>query len=208
MINYRRQGSVLFVVVMLLGLGSDCLAQARAPQRASVAIKKLEGRGRNALVLTPRYDSNVSGEGRELREWGRVRVEYATRPEWLDELTIRFFALGVMRVEGRNLYSLYRKEVRYMDIKGDSDHLAEVYVRPSAIERYGEIAAVAVEFVLDGKVVDVATDPKKSKSLPEQWWKDPRVVKSEAVTIRDAHILNRKESPFAFANMQDFEAIK
>jgi hypothetical protein len=203
---YRRLGSVLFVIVMLLGAGSDCLAQAQA--RASVAIKGLEGRGRNALVLTPRYETSVSSENRELREWGRVRVTYATRPEWLDELTIRFFALGVMRVDGRNVYSLYRKEVRYMDIEKGSDHLAEVYIRPSAIERYGEIAAVSVEFVLEGKVVDLSTDPKKSTSLPGQWWKDPRVVKSDAVTIRDAHILNRKESPFAFANIQDFEAIR
>ena len=103
MSSCRCQAPVTLGLVMFLCVGSVALAQVRsdpaAPSRStrpSVAIRKLEGRGRSSLVLTPRYESSVSDEGRKLREWGRVRVEYASRPEWLDELTIRFFALVIV----------------------------------------------------------------------------------------------------------------
>jgi hypothetical protein len=45
-------------------------------------------------------------------------------------------------------------------------------------------------------------------TLPVDWWKSEKVVKSEAVTARDGYLLSRKESPFVFINIDDYEAIK
>lgn len=176
-------------------------------QRPPLVIRDLDGTGSRATVRTPSYDSSYGRGSKPAREWGRLQAEYDSYPEWIDEMTVTFYAMS-LNEDGERNYSLYRRDVRYMDIKEDREHLAVVYIRPSALERYGEIVAVAVEFVIDGEIVAVDADSTMGKSLPSDWWKNPRVVKSELVTRRDGYMLSRKESPFAFVAIDDYEVIK
>jgi hypothetical protein len=189
------------------------LAQGRPgageePRRPVVSVRRLTGTGNRAEVLTPYYDSSYGRSSRPAREWHRILVEYDSYPDWIDDLTIAFYAISVRADGGQNRYTYYRREVRYMDIERDTGHRAVAYLRPSAVERYGDVVAAAVEFIVDGEVVAMESDSRLRDALPPDWWKNERVVKSELVTIREGYLLNRLESPFAYVNIDDYEAIK
>jgi hypothetical protein len=183
--------------------------QVGAPAAGKVQIRRLLGVGSRGRVFTPVYNTNVGRGTRPARQWGSVTVVYETTPEWIDEMTITYYAMSLDKTSGENKYSLYRKEVPYMDIARDRNHTGVVYIRPSALERFGEIVACAVEIRIDNEVVAQQGESSMGGALPDEWWKDQRVIgRSDLVTIRDAHILNRIESPFAFINIDDYEAIK
>lgn len=158
--------------------------------------------------MTPQYNTSVSRGTKPAREWGMVTVEYATLPEWLDEVTVSFYVMAMMAKDGRNAYTLYRKDVTYLDVEQDRSHVADAYLLPSGLERFGQVVAVAVEITVKGELVAQQSETALRDALPVDWWKNEKVVKSEAVTIRDGYLLNRRESPFAFINIDDYEAIK
>jgi len=137
-----------------------------------------------------------------------ISAAYETQPEWIDELTVTFYVLSLVNSQGKTAYSLYRRDVRYMDVKRGRDHIADVYLRPSALERYGEVVAVGVEFTVKGEVVAELGESSLGNQIPAKWWKDPKIVKSEVVTQRDGYLLTRVESPFGWINSDDYEAIK
>lgn len=178
------------------------------PGKSPIAIRRIHGLGRKGIVLTPQFQTSVARGAKPPREWGMVMVQYESAPEWIDELTVTFYAMSVINKDGKNAYSLYRRDVHYMDVARDRDHLADVYLRPSALERYGEIVAVAVEIQVKGEVVAELGETSMGAQIPAQWWKDPKVVKSEVVTPREGYMLNRMESPFGWINSDDYEAIK
>jgi len=44
--------------------------------------------------------------------------------------------------------------------------------------------------------------------LPEFWWRNPSVLDSPMLTVREGYLLNRMESPWAWINPDDYEVIK
>lgn len=211
--------SIRFLLSMAFVLSvSDGLAQyerrggastaAPQDQRLPVAIKDLLGTGRRDVVGTPLYTTSYGRGNNAAKEWGIVRVEYATSPEWIDEMMISFYALSLDADTREKKYTFYQRDVRYMDVEQGRTHLAAVYVRPSALLRFGQIVAVAVEFSIEGKIVATKSESTMGKNLPEDWWKNPLVVKSELVDKREGYMLNRAESPFAYVAIDDYEAIK
>lgn len=175
-------------------------------------VRKFTGLGRQSLIKTPQYRTNIGRSAKPERNWVKISVTYETAPEWMDELTFQYYALSLKTERGRPSYSLFKKAVKYMDIEIGRDHISAVFLRPTALKRYGMLVAIAVEISYDGKVVAergfVDSADKNLKPREDSWWKDPAVTESKAVTVRDGYLLDRSESPFALINIDNYEVIR
>lgn len=181
-------------------------ARAAVPVEESLKIKKFAGAGRRALIKTPEYKTNVNRGAGQPKEWAQIAVQYETYAEWLDEVTFQYWVLSLMKEDGRNAYSLYKATVRYADVAEGRDHMSTVFLRPAAIERFGMVAAAAVEISIGGIVVDEIGEAEID--VPEKWWRNPQVVESEQVNVREGYLIDRSQSPWALINMDDFEVIR
>ena len=181
--------------------------QEERPERI-IRVRSLEGLGSRANVRTPEFDArtNITRGTKPQQDWVRIRLEYDTYPDWIDELTMRFHALALTTEDRRRSYSLYTKTVRYGDIEQGRSHYATAFLLPVAVKRFGDVVAVAVEVVYEGEVIAAETDT--SIDMPERWWENKTVTESEGVTPRSGYLLNRQESPFALINIDDHEVIK
>lgn len=191
--------------LLTLLLLSLCFVPARglaqgAREQQVARLTDIEGVGRDAHVRTPIYHSNVPNSATRPREWGRVRIQYDTSPEWLDELVVQFYVLLGKRVDGGTQYSFLKTLVTYVDVAEGRDHLAEVYIRPQTLLRHGQIVAVGAEILVDGKIQD-RTGDSSIREIEGAWWENPRLE------ARDGLLLNRARSPFAYLNMDRFETI-
>ncbi len=182
-------------------------AAPRAPDpKTMINVKKLVWRGRPAIIVTPSYQTSVPRSVVRDGEWARVRVEYDTAPEWIDQITFSYHVLAKRVEKGKELFSLYKKVVTYIDVEKGRSHISTVFIRPNAVERYGDVVAVAVEISIDGAPAAVRSEI--GIKMPEDWWKNAAVIESQAVTVRDGYLLDRSETPFAFVNYDAFEVIK
>jgi len=178
-----------------------------------VRIKKLKGLGRDNLQRTPEYKTNAYRGVKKAGEWVEVRTEYDTGgAEWADELEFSYYVMcqGKEKVEGKNVYYLYRRVVKYVDVERDNGHFSCVYLRPNTVERFGEPIAVAVVISAGGEALDQKTEVAGGINLPDEWWDSPAVLENPKIKliIRDGQLLTRDESPWAFVNMDDYEWIK
>ncbi len=199
---------LMYSVLVVASLSTAAFAQDARPASDKLRVRKIIGLGSKARVFTPTYTTDVGRGVERAQEWLAVTLTYDTAPEWIDELLIQFHVLAKRPdpKTPKNLYSLYKTAVRYVDIEAGRKHMATTYLRPSAIVRYGEAVAVAAVVTLDGAVVAEVSD--ESMQLPEKWWKNPLVTDSDATTIRDGYLLDRSKSPWALINTDDYEVIK
>ena len=204
----KRVLVVLLPVLAILLLSVTVFGQTASPASGKLRVRKLSGLGRRAQVYTPSFSTDVGRGVKSSQEWQAVTVSYDTAPEWIDELLIQFYVLS-MKVDPetrQNVYSLFKVAVRYVDIEKGSGHMATVFLRPAALKRYGEPAAVAAVFTLGGE--DVAELSEEKTNLPAKWWKNPLVTESDTLTTRDGYLLDRSQSPWAWINSDDYEVIK
>jgi hypothetical protein len=215
MSKYIRKA--LLSAFMVVSITSLALGQ-QAPRGASEALRtgsgklrlrKLVGLGNKGRIFTPSYTTDVGRGIERSKEWRSVLLTYDTAPEWIDEMLIQFYVLGMTRdpETKRNVYSLYKMAVWYLDIAEGRNHMATVYLRPAALERYGEPVAVAAVVTLDGEVVAEISD-ESTKLLPADWCNNAKVTDSQATTTRDGYLLDRSKSPWALINPDDYEVIK
>lgn len=217
--SYRLQTRFSLAFLCIFGIGAAPLYAQRAarapaardpqqPREQILRVRSLEGLGSRGKVRTPEFDArtNITRGTRPQQEWVRIRLEYDTAPEWIDELTMRFHALSLATVDRAKAYSLYTKTVRYGDIAEGRSHYATAFLLPVAVKRYGDLVAIAVEILHDGEVIEVAQDT--DIDMPERWWENKVVTESETVTLRSGYLLDRSETPFALINIDDHEVIK
>jgi len=168
-----------------------------------VRARRITGLGASAKIRTPEYRSSIARGAKTPKDWVAVGVTYDTKPEWLDEVMIRYYALSYKVERGRKMYALYKCTVRCLDVEEGRSHQSVAYLRPAALERFGELVAVAAEIVVGGKVADEISE--ESVTLPEKWWTNPDVTESEMLTVRNGYLLERTRSPFAFINIGEYE---
>ncbi|MBM4143272.1 MAG: hypothetical protein FJ225_06735 [Lentisphaerae bacterium] len=187
------------------GPGERPAAQAEGPERAEDAVKarRITGLGEGAKIKTPEYRTTVSRGAKPPKDWVAITLNYDTEPEWIDELLIRYFVLALKDDRGKRSYSLYKCAVRSLDVARGRGHTATVFLRPAAIERFGEVVAVAAEIVYKGQVAGQISEA--ALTLPEKWWNDPAVTDSELTTARDGYLIERTRSPFAFVDLAEYE---
>lgn len=201
--------AILFVSMLICDLSQaqQPVAPAAAVDPATmIRIKKFAGVGRQTVAKTPVYDTSAPRSVTKEKEWAQIWVEYETAPEWIDEIVFSYHVLAKRVEKGKELFSLYRKVVKYADVQKGRSHFSTVFIRPNALERYGEVVASAVEITIDGKLAGGKSET--SMTMPADWWKNPAVTESAAVTVRPGYLLNRSETPFAFVNVDDYEVIK
>lgn len=210
--------------ILALAAPSTSYAQARAVKKStepviggdgkpiSFELRDIEGLGKKGYAKTPAYRSSVSGgRSRGDKDWVTIQTEYRTANEWIDELTFSYHVLTKSQGDkGGNVYSLFRANVTYIDIAEERDHFSTMFLRPNAVERFGDPVAIGVVVTVKGKELDFKSVVEGGMRLPEKWWDDPAVIKNPkvTVTVRDGYLLNRSESPWAFINIDDYETIR
>ena len=137
------------VVTFMLAGTENVRAQG---ERSPVKIRRLK---------TSRVAPNGGGNGR----WLEVRVEYATAPQWLDQLDVTFYVLLASNDPDEG-FKLFTGEVSNVNIKRDSNHRGAMWMHPDTVERYGALKSVAVVMKVDGRPVGMSSDP----STEERWW--------------------------------------
>lgn len=188
--------------------GAGALPGGRGVVEGGMVLKlqKLTGLGKRVLVKAPEYRTTMGGTVSVIdKEWAQVTLTYATAPEWIDELTFQFYAVSESIVDGKKVYNLFKSAVKYGDIEKGS-HVCTMFLRPSAAKRFGDLYAVAVEVLYNGKVIDEMSE--ESKRMGERWWRNPAVMESPDVVVRDGYLINRAQSPFSLMSVEGLEFIK
>jgi hypothetical protein len=153
--------------------------QVRAPGGREVQITKIT----KNLVATPDYgigQYRVTANER----WLEVEVEFNVAPEWIDELTLKYYIL----FNGRSLTG----EVTHVNISGGLNR-SVMYVLPAALARFAGnrpllpniFQNIAVQVVQGGAVKDQLSLVR----APAQWFATlPPIT---------GFVLNKSETPFA-----------
>lgn len=146
--------SFLFLL-LLVGLGAGRLsAQVPAPgagaPAAEVGIQGVEIKQEAA-----------PGGG---KPWGKILVQFSSRPEWSDGLLLSAKALFD---KGGNR-SVLQGDVLYANVpKGN--HLGSLYISPGMIERYGDPVAVEVTAFLGEDAAPVVFNTKPKGNVETNW---------------------------------------
>lgn len=213
--SYVWSGMTVAVFLAFAVRGSEALAQTRVtrtevrpsatPMPAGggvVRIRTLTGTGPRGLVRTPSYTTSISAGRAPARDWCEIMVQFDTEPEWMDELSFQYYALLYDRVKKEHTF--LKGSVTHVDVARGKGHLSSAYIRPGTLTRYGEVVAVAAEALSKGVTVAAESEGRMGdrQPLPADWWKTIKLVP------KDGYILNRTQTPFAFINYDDYEAIK
>jgi len=177
---------------------------AAAPAAGEVIrIRKLRGMASQDKARAPSYQTDQTGALRPSREWTHVGVVFDSFPEWLDEITFRYYVLAARKEAGATAYSFYQANVTYVDVAAGRSHESSMFLRPPAVERYGEIVAMAVEIYVGGEIV--AQESQQPKDFAQEWKKK---TDQPGVKSRPGYLLDRSQTPFALVNYGDYEMVK
>jgi len=182
--------------------GAGYTPPAAAVGGGIVRIRDLTGAGPRGLLRSPEFTVSVSRGRVPARDWAEILVTFDSEPEWIDELSVQYYALLYSRLTKE--YTLLKGIVSHTDVARGRAHLSAGYVRPNTLLRYGDVVAVAVEMLSKGEVVGTQTEGKlpDRQALPVEWWKNAKIVP------KDGYILNRTQTPFACINYDDYEVTK
>lgn len=152
-------------------------------------------------VYTPYYSVQTEQDNQQgsAQRWIMLTVEYETSGGWIDELTIKHFAL--VNEFGSSIPVVLIEKVTYINV-GPGKHYSHVYMHPNCVERYGVKAFdldSAAQLSINGKVVAYTETIKKGK---KGWPTNP-----DKTTFK-GHLLDQTETPFWFINYDFKEVVK
>lgn len=192
-----RLGKAAFIGFVLAGFAS---VLAQAPESAPAVSNWINLRGvESEKVGSPDYTVSVRGlrsppgtSGRV--EWLRVYAEYDTAPNWIDEITFTFYV--VLRgnaddlPEGADQSNLFSGSVTYIHVPKARRMVADLFLDPNTLARYGEPTHSAVVVTINGQPAAGQANPQIAPNTPRQnfWW--------EQRTPNAVPLLSRKETPF------------
>jgi hypothetical protein len=172
------------------------LALTSLGQRADYSILKISP----AVDSTPQITFNLGPESHpqpRAGQWIEVEVNFESRIDWTDELTVKYYIL----LAGQCLTG----SVTHIDIPRGRDLYSVMYVSPRTIARIlngqqlapQDIQDVGVQLVKEGQVLFT----KSWKAQGDQaWWENmPQVT---------GKVLNKNETPFAALIWDRYEQIK
>lgn len=175
---------------------APALVEAQAPAapapRSPVVIGKIDG----GKAPSPTYAVKGAQPQSRVKEWFRVFVEYDTEADWTDELNFTFYVVVKGKTKDAPPFTLFKSETSYLHIPKGRKHVADMYLHPNIVERFGDVERVAVEIRAAGRVLDRAGKPQ----LTSAWW--------EQLSPVEGVLLNRAQTPFAFVDIDDQEIIK
>ena len=174
-------GIFLFIVSTVLSTAAYCAAQPTTPVEITAVRLSWVGIESNVSPKEkgqrsfwkggkPPTASDYTATDR-MREvvasgnWGKMDVEFNTYRQWEDTIEFRFFLL----LKDKDGFRMLTGTTTVLYVAQGKGHYAVMYAYPNAIARYGgEAQAIAVQAVVNGKVVSAASDPKANKP----WWEE------------------------------------
>ncbi|MDD5679567.1 MAG: hypothetical protein PHW60_16480 [Kiritimatiellae bacterium] len=174
--------------------GAGPVASYSSAGKAGVTIRKMEATGPNAKVRTPEFTNDATEPQAQAKEWARISVQYDTDVEWIDELEFRYMVL-VKHAKTSTLI-MFPGNVTYVDIPKGKRHTSTVFLRPTTLERYGNVEWAGVKIFLRGEQVAMAQMPDDQRP----WTMVPKT--------KDGVLLNRDQTPFALVAIDNYQAIK
>lgn len=150
------------------------------------------------LISTPQY-SYTGGQQyvpNQQDRWLEVEVEFATAPQFTDELTFNYFIL----INGK----LLKGEVTHVNVAAGRDHRSVMYVSPGVLARCmgnrplnpNAIQNIAVQIVQQAAVKD---ELSVTRAAPQWFTTIPQL---------SGLVLNKNETPFAPLYWDRYEQIK
>ncbi len=186
-LTFSRTGSL--VVMMLLSL--TVLAQTRGADFQLTKITK-------NLVTTPQisYTGGQQYPTNQRDQWLEVEVQFASTPEYTDELTFKYFIL----INGK----LLAGEVTHVNIAAGRENRSVMYVSPRTLARFNgnrpvtanTIQNIAIQLLQQGAVKDELSFTKTAG----QWY--------AGLSQLTGFVLNKNETPFAPLYWDRYEQIK
>lgn len=186
---HTRRITVLSLVIAAISISTGT---THGQDSEILRIRRLEGE----TVRAPQYQTRGGQAPRRTREWLQVRTEFQTAPEWIDEMTFTYYIVLRNRrpAPGEPEVRLFRGESNYINIARTREGQSTVFLHPSTVERFGELVQVGVVITSGGRVVGMESSPSREG----RWW--------EQLTPQSGMVLNRRDTPFAMINFDDFEA--
>ncbi|MFH1970405.1 MAG: Amuc_1102 family pilus-like protein [Verrucomicrobiota bacterium] len=176
--------------------GTDASVQSAAGKEGAV-IRKMEATGPNARVKTPEFRSDANEPQAQAKDWARILVQYETDTDWTDELEFRYMVL--VKHSKTSAFTMFPGTVTYIDIPKGKRHTSTVFLRPTTLERYGNVEWAGVKIYLKGKDTPVAVMQMPENDL-RPW--------TASVTTKAGVLLNRAQTPFAQVAIDNYETIK
>jgi hypothetical protein len=184
------------------GIGASAQPAAAVAGREGAVIRKMEATGPNAKVRTPEFKNDAIEPQTQIqvqdrdRDWARIAVQYDTDAEWTDELEFRYMVL--VKNTKTSAFTMLPATVTYIDVPRKKGHTSTVFLRPTTLERYGNVEWAGVKVYLKGKDTPVAV-----AQMPD----DQRPWTLNCPSLPGV-LLNRDQTPFALVAIDNYETVK
>lgn len=93
-------------------------------------------------------------------KWGKIEVQYLTQADWMNEVSITFYALTRSRV-------ILQDVISQVNVPKGRSHYGVVFIHPRTLQRFGEIKRVAIRISYSGGPQDILQWPTKTR---KEWW--------------------------------------
>jgi hypothetical protein len=181
---------------------------AQAPRTPPAASELIRLRGVSAeTTFSPDFSYSLRGRSTQRdgrANWLKVEAEFATAPNWIDEITFTFYV--VLRgnandlPEGARENNLFSGTVTYIHVPQSRRMVANMFLDPNTLARYGQPTYTAVVVAINGEPAARMADPAIDPEEPNLWW--------SRETPNEVPLLSRKETPFALVEHDHLPTIK
>jgi hypothetical protein len=187
-----KLAAILSCLALLAGLPTSAPGQARG--NVEFLITKIT----KNLITTPQFTFTGAQQyqANQRDRWLEVEVEFATAPEFTDELTLKYFIL----VNGK----LLTGEVTHTNVAAGREHHSVMYVPPRTLARLmgnrtlapNSVQNIAVQLSQQGAV---KSELSEARAAPQWFASLPNIT---------GLVLNKNETPFAPLYWDRYEQIK
>ena len=187
------------VLLGMLVLTSGAFGQ-EGTGRGDFTIKDIH----QVQVPAPSYgDGGLGGHPSTLyRMWLKIEVEFASRPEWADDVQVKYYVLLEDKTKGKPEDYLLEGELTHINVAKGGIHFSAMFIHPNTLKRYGGgvgemvTARIFYKGVLVSSKTISATGPKPETS----WW--------DKYSPLSGCLLAPQDTPWAPIANEHFEAVK
>lgn len=183
-------GFLLLALTLLLPVVT-VFGQPRSAQNP-VSLRSVDAE----KVRTPVFEAKGPARSVQPEEWLRLVCEYDCEQDWLDEVTFQFYVAVRGKTRDVPPVSLFRGEVTYINVAKGRRLIADMFLHPDVLARFGELERVAVLMRADGRVVDMKGKPE----ITARWW--------EQFSPVEGVLMTRDRTPFLLIDYDAYPMIR
>ncbi len=147
--------------------------------------------------------------GTKNKRWGVFDVSFDTKPDWVDDVTVTFYAMlhnpKADVKNGERALTLVTVTLSYSDVARGKDHKVGAVLQPAALQRYGKPMALAAKISVGGKEVAARSEGEGRLKTVEKWWEDQKILDPKVVQRKDGYLIDRMKSPFQLQDNDNYE---